>query len=102
MWSLGVVVVPPALDDPACLSVAVEQMLIEAFLSQPAVKRLDKAVLHQLAGLNVVPPNTAFLLPFEHCIRCQLCAVVADNQTGGKASRHSTATEKQNYTREIS
>ena len=47
MWgSLGVVLDPPELERvPGCRQ-ALEQMLVQAFVAQPADQALDKAVLH--------------------------------------------------------
>ena len=45
-----VVVEPPALDDGAGLGEGGEDLLVEAFVAQPAVEALDEAVLLRLAG----------------------------------------------------
>ena len=65
MRSLSVVVAPPCFDGFAGVGEAAEEMLIEAFISQSAVEALDKAILHGLAWLNVMPLNTALLLPVK-------------------------------------
>ena len=51
---------------------AAEEMLIEAFILQSAVDALDKAILHGLAWLNVMPLNSALLLPLQDGVRRQL------------------------------
>lgn len=79
MGSVLVVVVPPVADDLAGMAIAGEQMLVEAFVSEPAVEAFDEAVLHWLARCDVVPLDAAFLLPLEHRIAGQLRTVIADH-----------------------
>lgn len=79
VWSFGVVVDPPCFDDPARLRQVGEQMLVEAFVPQPTIEGLDKAVLGWLAGCDVVPFDTVILLPSKDRSRGQLSAVVADD-----------------------
>ena len=57
VWPCGVVVDTPSLDDPAGLGEIGEQVLVEAFVAQSADQALDKAVLHGLAGGDIVPLN---------------------------------------------
>ena len=77
--SLGVVVDPPELERvPGCWQ-ALEQVLVQAFVAQPADQALDQAVLHRLARRDIVPGNAALLLPGEDRMRGQLGAVVADD-----------------------
>ena len=66
MWAMMVVVGAPFLDDVTGMPVASEQMLVEALVTQPAVEALHKAVLHRFARRDVVPLDTAILLPGEH------------------------------------
>ena len=79
MRSQSVVVAPPCFDGFAGVGEAAEEMLIEAFISQPAVEAFDKPVLHGLAWLNVMPLNTALFLRVKDGVRRQLRAVVADH-----------------------
>ena len=79
MRSEAVVVAPPCFDRFSCMSEAAEEMLIEAFVSQPAVEAFDEPVLHGLARLNVMPFDLALLLLLKNGVRCQLRAVVADD-----------------------
>src|SRR5262249_19017923 len=51
----------------------------EAFVAQPADQALDEAVLHRLAGRDVVPGHAVGLLPGKDRVRGQLGAVVADD-----------------------
>jgi len=39
-------------------------MLIQTFISQPAIEVLDKAVLHWPAWLGIMPTDTGIVLPF--------------------------------------
>ena len=41
-------------------------MLVEALVAQATIKALDEAVLHWLAGSDVMPFDEAVLLPFEN------------------------------------
>ena len=92
MWSLGVVVDPPCFDDLARLRQAGEQVLVEAFVPQPTIEGLDKAVLGWLAGRDVVPVDTVVLLPSKDRPRGQLGTVVADDHAGPAAALdHSVA-----------
>jgi hypothetical protein len=43
-------------------------VLVQALVAQAAVEAFDKAVLHQLAGRNVVPLDPEFFLPGQHSI----------------------------------
>ena len=66
--SLGVVVDPPELEGvPGCWQ-ALEQVLVQAFVAQPADQALDQAVLHRLARRDIVPGNAALFLPGKNCM----------------------------------
>ena len=82
MRSVIVIVVTPARDDLAGMAVAAEEVLVEAFVAQPAVERLDEAVLHRFARRNVVPVDAARLPPLKNGVRGQLGAVVRDHHAG--------------------
>ena len=77
--SAAVVVGPPSIDDPAGLRQAPEQVLVEALVAEASVQALDEAVLLGLAGGDVVPLDSAFLLPAQDGMGGQLGAVVADD-----------------------
>ena len=59
VWSVGVVVDPPFLDDLAGFVEIGEQMFVQALVAQSAVEAFDKAVLHRLAGRGVMPLDPA-------------------------------------------
>ena len=82
MGSVCVVVVSAFFDDGSGMVVAAEDMLVETFVSQPSVEALHKAVLHGLAGRDVVPFNVAVFLPGQHGVGSQFGSVVTDDHTG--------------------
>ncbi len=57
-------------------------MLVQAFIAQTTVERLNQAILHRLAGLDVAPCASAIVLPFQDGVRGQLRPVVADYHAG--------------------
>ena len=67
-----VVVEPPALDDSPGFWQGFEDLLVQAFVAQPAVEAFDEAVLLRLAGRDVVPIITGAVGPFQHgpCFPC--------------------------------
>ena len=58
VWSEVIVVVTPRFDGLARLSQGEEDVLVEAFVTEPAVERFDEGVLHRFARLDVVPVET--------------------------------------------
>jgi hypothetical protein len=48
------------------MTVTPEQILVQAFVPQPAVERFNEAVLHQLAWSDVVSLNAALFLPLKN------------------------------------
>ncbi len=77
MWSVQVVVDPPFFDDVAGVAITAAQMLVEALVPEAAIKALDEAVLHRLSLRDVVPCDTAILLPFQHGVRGAFGSVIA-------------------------
>ena len=57
-------------------------MLVQALVAQAAIERLDKAILHELAGRDVVLLDKLFLLPSAYGVRSQFCAVVTYDHAG--------------------
>ena len=55
VWSQVIVVVTPRLDGRARFGEGEEDVLVEAFVTQPAVERFDESVLHRLARFDVGP-----------------------------------------------
>ena len=93
MGSVLVIVLPPCADDLAGMTVAGEQMLVEALIPEPAIEALDEAVLHRLSRCDIVPLDAAILLPFKHRIACQLGAALRidppdQSVTDGVADHH--------------
>ena len=79
MWTEGVVVDPPRLDDAASFAKPVEQMLVEALVTQPAIERFHERILCRLSGCDVVPFDPSVLHPFQDRVTGQLRAVVRDD-----------------------
>ncbi len=68
-------------DDPAGFIKIGEQVLVETLVAQVLVKTFDEAILHRLAGRNVVPFDVVFVLPGQDSIGSELGAVVADDHS---------------------
>ncbi len=64
MRAVMIIVVAPCRDYMAGMAQTVEQMLVEAFVAQAAIKALYQAILHGLAGRDVMPFDLPLLLPF--------------------------------------
>ena len=54
-----------------------EDVLVEALVTEAPVEALDKSVLDRLSGRDVVPSDAAFFLPAHDGVRSELVAVVA-------------------------
>lgn len=80
--SVVVVVVAPCRDQMSGVAHGGEQVLVQAFIPQAAVEALHEAVLHRVAGRDVVPFDCAILLPFQDRVAGQLGAVIADHHAG--------------------
>lgn len=76
MRAVHIVVDPPFFDAVSGMPIAGEEPLVEALIAQPTVKALHEAVLHGLAGRDVVPFDMPVFLPCQDGIRGQLGAVV--------------------------
>jgi len=79
--AVEIVVDPPLFDALAGITVAAEQVLVEALVPQPSVEAFHEAVLHRLAGRDVMPFDLPLFLPCEHGVRGQFGAVVGDDHT---------------------
>lgn len=73
------VVVAPGPDQMAGMAQVGKQVLVEALFPQTAVEALHEAVLHRLAGREVVPLDLTFLLPFEDRVRGELGPIVVEH-----------------------
>ena len=71
----GVIVGPPGVDDRPSVGDVTEQMLIEAFVAEPAVEALDEPVLLRLAWCDIVPQHRSLLLPGQDRVRRHLGAI---------------------------
>ena len=79
MGSHRVVVDPPAFDDPPGLCERSEDMLVETFVAQLSIERLNKRVLNRFARRNIVPLDARLFDPAQHSSACQLGSVVRDD-----------------------
>jgi hypothetical protein len=70
-----IVVVAPCRNQLAGMAQPDEEVLVQAFVPEPAVEALHEAVLHGLARRDVVPLDMALLLPLQDGVRGQLGAV---------------------------
>lgn len=59
-----IIVAAPCRDYMAGMAQAVEQMLVGAFIAQAAIEALHQAILHGIAGCDVMPFDLPVLLPF--------------------------------------
>ena len=66
-----VVVATPCADQSAGVWQAVEQVLVQTLVPEPAVEALDEAVLHRLSRRDVVPFNLPLFLPAQDRVGCQ-------------------------------
>ncbi len=82
MRAVMVVVVAPCRNHAAGMALRREQVFVLAFFPLPFVEAFDQSVLHRLAGCDVVPADLTVFLPFQHRVRSQFRAVVADHHTG--------------------
>lgn len=64
VWPFIVIVDAPSLDDLSGMVVAGKQMLIP----QATVEALDEAVLHGLAGLDIMSLDLGILAPLENSV----------------------------------
>ena len=75
----GIVIIGPCGDLLAGVGQAGEQRLIEQLVAHPSVEAFDEGVLGGLARRRVVPLDPALAAPFQHRVRGQLGAVIADD-----------------------
>lgn len=75
MRPVGVVVDPPFFDDLTGLVEVGEQVLVEAFVAQPAVEAFNKAILHWFAWRDIVPFDPVLFLPSQYGVEGELGAV---------------------------
>lgn len=61
-----IVVGSTVFNDFTGMSITGEEMFIQAFIPQPAIEALHKAILHRLSGHDVVPFDLTLLLPLQH------------------------------------
>ena len=77
-----VIIHPPAIRNISQFVDAQEQFSVEQFISEPAVERLDIAVLPRTARGDVQGLHARFLQPFLHGFRDKLRAIIATDIAG--------------------
>ena len=82
LWSSSGVVGSPVFDDLQGMAVAGEQVFVEALITETPDEALHQAVLHGLAGSDVVPLHPLILLPSQHHVGGELRTVVGNHQQG--------------------
>jgi hypothetical protein len=82
----GVLVVGPGGDFLTVMGNPGEQCLVEQLIAHRPMEALDESVLGGLAWRRLVPLNPGFAAPFEHRVRGQFGAVLADDQAGHAAN----------------
>lgn len=82
MWSVVIVIAPPCVDDKFGVAQPLEEVFVEALVTQPSVEALNEAILHRLTRGNEVPGYAAVFAPFEHDVRGKLGAVIRDDHVG--------------------
>ena len=80
MGSHRVVVDQPAFDDPPGLCERSEDMLVEAFVAQLSIERLNKRILNRFARRNIVQLGARLFDPAQHSSARQLGPVVRDDR----------------------
>ena len=85
MWSLGVVVAPPCLDDDLGLGEAVEDLTVEQFVAKLRVEALAVAVLPRAARLDERGLGADSCNPLSHCLGDKLRPVIRTNVAGHAA-----------------
>ena len=79
MGPVMVVVFAPCRNQMAGMAQVGKEVLVEALVPQAAIEAFHEAILHWFARRDVVPFDLPILLPFQHCIRGELGAVVRDH-----------------------
>lgn len=82
-----VVVVSPEGQLSAGISQAVEDFLVEAFVAQTAVERLDVSVLLRFAGVDIVPFDAVLVGPLQDGLAGELGSVAPTEGRIGATER---------------
>src|SRR5690606_19723468 len=84
----GVVVPPPGLDHDACLAPGTEPFDVQAFVAQPAVEALVRAVLPGLARIDMYGLDLVVGEPLQDRQTDELRPVVAADECWDAALAH--------------
>ncbi len=88
MRPIGVIIGAPLNQHDPGVGDRAEQRLVKQFIPQAAVEALDKAILHRLAGCDVMPLDRVTFSPAEDRVAGQLRFIVADDGGGLSAPGH--------------
>ena len=66
VWAFGIIIDPPTLDHSAGLGNAVEEFLIQAFISKASIEAFDERILCWLSWRDIVPIHSTSMRPFEN------------------------------------
>jgi hypothetical protein len=66
---VAIEVLPLGLNRLLCFGRSEEHVLVQKFITQPAVERLNERVLHWFAGFDIVPVDTAAGPSLYRCAR---------------------------------
>jgi len=79
MWLNMVVILSPWIYFVTCLVHCFKPILVQALISEFAVKACQKGILCQFAGLYKTKLNTYLLASEKHCLAGEFCSVVANH-----------------------
>ena len=82
MRSRGVVIGDPCRHQFAGIVEVAEQGFVQKLVPHPAIEAFYEAVLHWLAGRDVVPFNLGLGAPLQNGVQGQLCPIIADDHPG--------------------
>ena len=82
MWASLVVVLPPDFDLEPCIVEGAEVILVQAFVAQSSVERLDEGVLGRLSRLDKVELYTSFVCPLVEILSGKFGTIIDSNHLG--------------------
>jgi hypothetical protein len=80
--SLGVIALPPVLDDPPGVGQAAKPMDVQAFVAKFAIEALEVAVLHRLAWIDEIEGHMMVICPGIEYLASELGTVVQRDPFG--------------------
>jgi len=74
--AVAVIILPPLLDEVPGVCQGNENILVQAFISQPSVETFHETVIRGFSGPTVFQADAMFLRPFIQGPTCELRAIV--------------------------